>query len=203
MGALSDYIRNLAVFLIFASFVSIISPGKKYEQYINLALGVILILVIIAPLSGVVNALAGSSGDIFADVSLAYDRHALARQIEKADQAGIDSIMRMYTEGLTEQTRRIIENHGYFALLAANFQIDQVYDFGNVLSIHLIVTELDVQMPLVRIEEVRISPAINTRGEPVLQNSTIAEDARKLSLKNLLASFYNVDISNIILQVQH
>ncbi|MCL2350256.1 MAG: stage III sporulation protein AF, partial [Defluviitaleaceae bacterium] len=60
MTALSEYIRNLAVFLIFASFISIISPGKKYEQYINLVLGIILIFVIIAPLSGIVNSIANS-----------------------------------------------------------------------------------------------------------------------------------------------
>ena len=203
MAALSDYIRNLAVFLIFSSFVTIITPSKKYEQYINLALGVILILVIVAPLSGVINALAGSSGDIFADISLTYDRHALARQIEEADQAGIDAIMNIYRQGLTEQTERIVDNHGHFNLLAASFQIDQVDNFGEVLGLNLILTELDTQTPLVRVDPVRINPAINTRGEPVPQSDTQQENPQKMSLKNLLSSFYNVDISNIIIQVIH
>jgi len=203
MTALSDYIRNLAVFILFSSFISIIIPGKKYEHYINLVLGVILIFLIIAPLSGVIAALSSSSGDIFADTALAYNRAALARQIEAADQAGQEAILALYREGLAEQAGRLIDNHGHFSLLAANFQINSgPENFGEITSMHLILSPKDTTTPLVRIEPIRITPAINTRGEPAPQNDTAVECPHIMSLKNLLASFYSLAADNIILETR-
>jgi len=75
MEEIGDYIRNIAMFLIFSSFVGIIMPGEKYKQYVDLALGIILILVIIAPLGNVITAL---GGDVFSDISLSYDRALMA-----------------------------------------------------------------------------------------------------------------------------
>ena len=202
MSMISDYIRNLAVFLIFASFVNIISPGKKFEQYINLVLGIILIFVLIAPLSGIINTMAGSSGDIFADIGLAYDRAALARQIEQADAAGQQQILNLYREGLTEQVRRLVENHGEFSLEYTFFSIDNTEgNFGDILQIHLILRELDGTQPFVRIDPIRIEPIIGSRGEPPAAQ-TAPENPHLSSLKNLLASFYNLPMDNIILEVR-
>ena len=203
MIELSNYIRNLAVFLIFSSFITIITPNKKYENYINLTLGIILIFLIIAPLSGIINAFNTSSGDIFADISLSYDRAALAQQIAAADQAGQENILALYREGLTDQTRRIIDNHGEFELIAASFQINQLENFGEITAMHLILSERGANRPLIRIDPVRITPAINTRGEPAPQSDNHVENPHIMSLKNLLSSFYNLGVDNIILETVH
>jgi hypothetical protein len=203
MLELSNYIRNLAVFLIFSSFIAIIIPGKKYEKYINLVLGIILIFMITAPLAGVINALAGSSGDIFADISLAYDRAAMAAQIEQADLAGREAILALYREGLTDQTRRLVDNHGEFTLLAAYFEIDTENNFGEILFMHLILESKDAQQPFIRIEPIRIPPAIGTRGEPTPPSDIHVESPHIMSLKNLLASFYNMGLDNIILETRN
>ncbi|MCL2168840.1 MAG: stage III sporulation protein AF [Defluviitaleaceae bacterium] len=203
MTALSDYIRNLAVFLIFASFITIINPGKKFENYINLVLGIILIFIVIAPLSGVIAALGSSSGDIFADINLAYDRAALSHQIAAADQSGQDAILALFTEGLTDQTRRLVDNHGHFDLLSVHFNIDQTPEnFGAIETMHLFLEPRGAARPLVRIDPVRITPAIGTRGEPQPQSDTPVENPHIMSLKNILSSFYNLDEDNIILETR-
>ncbi|MCL2855007.1 MAG: stage III sporulation protein AF [Defluviitaleaceae bacterium] len=200
MSALSDYIRNLAVFLLFSSFITIITPGKKFERYINLVLGIILIFILIAPLSGVINALAGSSGDIFADISLAYDRSAMASQIQMADEAGQQAILDLFTDGLTQQTQRLVDNHGHFYLEQVNFTIDTTDNFGDVLAIHLTLRGRGASAPFLRIDPIRIAPAIGTRGEPAPASSEAVESPHIMSLKTLLSGFYNLAEDNIILQ---
>ena len=202
MGAISEYIRNLAIFLIFASFINIINPGKKFEHYINLVLGIILIFVLIAPISGIINNLAGSSGDIFADISLAYDRAALARQIDQADAAGQEQILALYRDGLVDQARRLVENHGEFYMDTAHFTINSAANsFGEILQIHLILREQDRAQAFVRIDPVRIDPVIGSRGEPPTTTAE-PENPHKISLKNLLAGFYNLPADNIIIEVR-
>ncbi|MCL2353931.1 MAG: stage III sporulation protein AF [Defluviitaleaceae bacterium] len=202
MTHIADYIRNLAVFIIFSSFISIINPGKKYEQYINLVLGIILIFIIISPLSGIINAFAGSSGDIFADISLSYDRAALARQIEQADQSQRELIISIYKEGLTAQIERLIDNHGYFTLDYASFSIDERENFGEIITIHLFLIEIERARAFIRIDPVRIDPIIGSRGEPRQTGAENQAAPEILSLKNLLSSFYNLDMQNIILEVR-
>ncbi|MCL2573191.1 MAG: stage III sporulation protein AF [Defluviitaleaceae bacterium] len=198
MQIISEYIRNLAVFLIFSSFITIISPGKKYEPYINMVLGIILIFIVVTPLAGIITALSGGTGDFFSDAVLQHDRAVMARQIEDAGQSQIDAILENYTQALTEQLSRIISNHN-FTLQHAEFDIDIGEDFGAILSMRITINENDsAGTNLIRIDPVRITPAINARGEPTM--SEIEESPRILSLKNAISDFYNLSQDNIILE---
>ena len=196
MQIVSEYIRNIAVFLIFSSFITIISPGKKYEPYINLVLGIILIFLITIPLAGVINAIAGGSGDFFSDATLQHERAVMARQIEDASQAQIDTILETYTQSLNQQLSRIVSGHG-FTLHYAAFEIETELqeDFGAILSIRITISEDDAPTPLIRIDPVRIISAVNTRGEPA--PSEIGESPRIISLKNAISDFYNLSEDNI------
>jgi len=194
MQIVSEYIRNIAVFLIFSSFITIISPGKKYEPHINLVLGIILIFLITIPLAGVITAIAGGSGDFFSDATLQHERAIMSRQIEDAGQAQIDTILDTYTQSLNEQLSRIVSNHG-FTLLYATFDIDTGENFGAILSIRITVDEDDTPTRLVRIDPVRITSAVNTRGQPT--PSEIEESPRIISLKNVISDFYNLSEDNI------
>jgi len=201
MAILANYIRNIAVFIIFASFVTIICPSKKFEQYINLVLGIIMIFVVAAPLTGVITAITGGSGNILRDMHINYDRAVLARQITDADQAGRDAIIADYHAALTEQLRRIVDTHGMFTLHDTYFEIDVDENFGKILSIRAVVTEGTAGgPPLIRIDPVRIGTGIGTRGQPA--PSDVAESPQILSLKNAISDFYNLDMSNIILETR-
>jgi len=200
MQMISEYIRNIAVFLIFSSFITIISPGKKYEPYINLVLGIVLIFLITAPLVGVINTIAGGSGDFFSDAALQHERAVMARQIEDAGQAQIDAILEAYAQSLNQQLSRIVSNHG-FTLHHASFDIDAVDDFGAILSIHLTVDEDDERASFIRIDPVRIAPAVNTRGEHQPM-SEIEESPRIVSLKSAISDFYNLSEDNIYINEQ-
>ena len=194
MHTVSEYIRNIAIFLIFSSFITIISPGKKYEPYINLVLGIILIFIIITPISGVITAIAGGSGDFFSDAALQHERAVMARQIEGAGQTQIDAILETYTQSLTEQLSRITSNHG-FTLHHADFEIDSGEDFGAILSLRITAGENGAQAPIIRIDPVRITFGVNTRGQPI--SSEIEESPRIISLKNAISDFYNLSEDNI------
>ena len=51
MQIFSEYIRNLAVFLLFMSFVGVIAPSEKYKSYINLVAGFVLMFIMITPIT--------------------------------------------------------------------------------------------------------------------------------------------------------
>jgi len=51
MQIFSEYIRNLAVFLLFMSFVGVIAPSEKYKSYINLVAGFVLMFIMVSPIT--------------------------------------------------------------------------------------------------------------------------------------------------------
>jgi len=200
MVYLANYIRNIAVFMIFSSFVTIISPGKKFEPYLNLVLGIILIFIVAAPLAGIITSITSGSGNILRDMSIQYDRAALSRQIADADQAGRDAIIAEYHDALTEQLRRVVATHGSFTLREAYFEINTDENFGEILSIYAIVSEAESGgVPLVRIDSVRIGLELGTRGEPP---PDAVESPLIMSLKNVISDFYNLALANIILETR-
>jgi stage III sporulation protein AF len=52
IDSLAYFARNIAVFIIFTSFVGMILPNGKYRAYIDLLFGLILILLIAEPIIG-------------------------------------------------------------------------------------------------------------------------------------------------------
>lgn len=54
---LSTYIKNIAVFLIFSTFVEIIMPNGKYKEYIRFILGIILIVIMIKPINNLISSI--------------------------------------------------------------------------------------------------------------------------------------------------
>ena len=207
MAEISNYIRNIAIFLIFSSFVSIIMPGKNFKPYIDLLLGIVLIFVVIAPLGGIIASLSGGSGDIFRDIGLEYDRAVLSRQIEWAEEEGMQAILQNFHQGLTEQLKRIVGNNG-FALHSAEFEIDTQENFGAIISLYAVITPgATSTQSLVRIDPVRIGTAIGQMGQDPQRNiadesANDAETQQIMSLKSVISDFYNLDMSNIILETR-
>ena len=199
MGMVSEYIRNIAVFLVFSSFITIIMPGKLYEPYVKLVLGIVLIFLIAQPLAGAINAIAGSSGDIFSDMALTHERAIMAAQIEVSSNEQIEAIISAYTQSLTQQLGRIVENNGFY-LHGASFEIDKGDDFGEILKIQLTVAEQAPQTSLISIDPIRIAPALGSQGQP--QDTYNDESPRIISLKNAISYFYNLPMDNIILDMR-
>ena len=50
MSVFLSYIRNLLLFMVFASFVSMLAPAEPYKKYIQLVLGLILLALAAQPL---------------------------------------------------------------------------------------------------------------------------------------------------------
>ena len=199
MLELSNYIRNIAVFLIFTSFIKIISPGGQYDKYINLVLGIILIFMIATPVFSVIGWISG--GGTIPDLNAHQDRTALVRQIEDADAAGKEMILDAYREGLTARLIQIVDGHGEFVMVESLFEIDREENFGEIKSLYIKVDEKGGNTPFVSIERIRINFGVNTRGQR--QESGDVELSQIMSLKNLISDFYNLDMQNIVIETRN
>lgn len=216
MSAFIEYIKNIAIFLIFSTFVMVIIPNSKYKNYINLALGFVMIFLVISPiqslLSGSENFLAGGFINKFSSVPgiQNYD------DFSKYDDERKAMIISAYKSNLNDSLKAIVNSGGNFIYVNSDFVVGESEEnFGQILQLHLEVDkrppdEISVNpsvtpKPFIRIEPIEVNPndifsIFQKSADESGDNADIAEAQESpeiKNLKNLLLDFYNLSNDNI------
>lgn len=177
INAIGDYIRNLAVFLLFISFVGIVAPGEKYRDYIKLIMGFVLIFLMVSPIVRLI--------DSWEEVLFSFERELeVTTTIDTvhAQELQIELIVENVLNMLTFQIENLIIEHN-FTPSSINIDISQAeVNFLEIKSID-IVLERPPATGIIQVDI--ISPLPNV------------EDSRIVELKNSIADFYNMSPSHI------
>ena len=204
MAALSEYVRNIAVLIVFIAFVGIILPDGAYKKYIDLVLGLILIFVVMQPLLGV-ESFEDAAADFFAMVPNAQVQqnrhHGTADTLPLLDQS--------FQAILQNQVAALLRPQGYrVARLNADFDRDT----GAIASLDLVLQEIaqtgsndgqtqrtdQGQNRLITIDPVTIR--IPRLGESLGQEK-LDETADTTTLKILVSDFYNLPKDHIHISI--
>jgi len=185
----SSYISGIAVFLIFASFVSLIAPQKKYKEYIDLIMAFGLILILITPIGAAVSFLSGASSVSGLTMTTAGVIPPNAAHIEQAQKA---LVLQQFAGELVVHLERIVDNDGQFSVADSWFYLDDSVDnFGVIRGISVWVTERRVEptpRPFIRVERIEITPFTQNVGI----DEGFEVDDRINSLKNAISNFYQI-----------
>lgn len=197
MSAISDFVRNIAVFMIFAGFVGVIVPDGKYKGYVNVVLGLILVLLLINPVAAL---LRGDLSEVFADMGLRYDRSVINSYVYD-DDAQNELILETYRNNLSAQLKRLTAGFTGYEYISSDFTVGNGDDFGEILAIKLELSktgapQVKTGVPLIRIEPVTITGTALPGTTPAPQT----EDDELLDMKKTISDFYNVTSSNIYIQ---
>jgi len=214
MAELSNYVRNIAVFIIFMGFVSIIIPGDKYEKYVNLVMGIILVFMALSPMTRIFGNVAAGEILPFSVVTETASLRSLEQDIQSAGNAQAENIIANYHAELIAQLERLVNTGSEYTFIRGRFDIDVSQEhFGRILRLDLTVSQTSATSPasagqsrnLVNIDPIRIEVAVNTRGENrgnTEQNGQSVESGHMVSLKNLISNFYNMDTGNIHITIE-
>lgn len=197
MDLLREYVRNIAVYVIFMGLAGVIVPEGKLKSFVDLTMGVILVLILAAPISGL---LGMDFMGAFSDVGLQFERRVVAGEFHRDDEAQNQLVLAAFHDSLRDQVRRLLENDAEFAFVDARFDIGRgEEDFGEILAVSVIVAERAVEESargIIWIEPVSIwvGAAAATDDE--------GRGAGELRIKNAISDFYKVPSSNIHVIVQ-
>lgn len=198
----SSYIANIAVFLIFMGFIGVILPEGKYKDYINLTLGFILVIIVTAPVIGF---LGGGYSDIFADMSLNYDKNVMSLEHSSYDDAQNAMVLSAYEDGLKTQLERVVNMNGTYYFINASFMLGKDDDnFGEILSINLELSQKPktaAKTPIIRIEPVTVGNTLPGFADSGSAGKETEEDEGIKNLRKAISDFYNIVQGNIYINV--
>ncbi|MCL2873878.1 MAG: stage III sporulation protein AF [Defluviitaleaceae bacterium] len=196
MSYINDYVRNIAFFLIFASFAGIILPEGKYKKYINVVLGLVLIVILLSPFYRFLSTGNFDVDELIDSLNISSAFASDVSQYEEMRNRAITSefltSLRAYTENL------LLESNFVLTDLSADFDINT----GTIMSMHLTVKERESppgepnsdqnRRPFIRIEPIRI----NNFAARNVESQEITD------MKIMISNFYGVDVDNIYIEVQ-
>ncbi|MDR1208979.1 MAG: stage III sporulation protein AF [Clostridiales bacterium] len=201
LGDFAKYIKDIAIFAVFAAFVLIVAPTERYKGFARLAIGFILIALTVGP---AVSAFTGAGADSF--LKRLADEAFLGSSagVAEYDEARADMIIAEYKKGVAAQIKALVDRDGRFAFVSAEVSaVTEEEDFGRITSISVAVTESPISdaetpRPFIAVEPIEVGRV----GAFSYSSAEDGEDPDVSALKKLLADFYNLSQDNINITTQ-
>ncbi len=160
LDIIGDLVKNLIVLVILASFVELILPGNKFQPYIKLAAGIMILISILNPLLQLFSLVPDLEKEIKQMGSFNLEGYNYDR--EEGLEFYQESILNEYEWRLQKQVKEIVEKH---SLELVSFQAEVAEDveeenFGEIMKIEITLAppspgELPGRVPVI-IEEVEV-----------------------------------------------
>ena len=201
LAAFSAYIRDISMFLIFTNLILLLTPNGRFQSYIRLALGFMLVLLAIRPLGGLLNAFGGDGlPAALSRLSVGYHQDVMALEIAAQEGGQTELILETYEKELRARLQTIVESSGQMTFISASFTLGESgAQFGMVESIRLTIAQRppnDAKKPLIRIEPIHIEPIRRSDALPDAEPPAVA------TLKKTISDFYNISTQHIYCNVQ-
>lgn len=170
---LREFVRNLLVIVVLATFLQLILPPGSMRRYANLALGLVVVLTLLGPILALtrtswdMNQLLGQAQAQTAWTELQYKSELLQGQNDA-------SLLQTYRGLLGTQISEIIERLGEVVLI--DYQIELVEDqsaadFGRIVNIKVECREAASTIQAVyQVEPVKIGKDAAQQQSSLLQN---------------------------------
>lgn len=138
MDGIYGWVRNIVYYLIFMTIITNLLPAGKYEKYLRLFAGCILILLVLKPLTGSLR-LEEKINAVFRSVSFENEAGELKGELDGMEQKRLDHLIGSYEASAEEELIRMAGEEGIEAV-AASVVIEgdsRNPDFGKVKKIAL------------------------------------------------------------------
>lgn len=134
MKAVESWVKDIVFYMIFVTMIMNLLPDPKYEKYLRLFAGAVLILLAFRPLTritGVETAMAG----MFEKITFENDVRMLKEELGTADQHRIAEFYERYRDAVESDIRSMAESDGLECVSVSA----QVADAGNISGVKLVV----------------------------------------------------------------
>ncbi|OGO85156.1 MAG: hypothetical protein A2Y22_06765 [Clostridiales bacterium GWD2_32_59] len=184
MEYVKEWLNNIAMYMVLTMFINIIIPNKAYKKYINLILGFVLIIIVLAPINKLLN-----DSDSFLERNIVKQKSQLDNKQFAINQSQLENqkkkaILEIFKNNVKDQ----IEN-----ILFQNMEL-------KVLKLELGMNDGNENTG--ELESIKITVSQNKNY--ILNNEVggLNKEILEKKIKILLKNFYCIDENNIYVTVQ-
>lgn len=113
MGGLYQWVGSILCYLILVSAIRAVLPSGKYEKYIRLFTGMILILLVVQPITGGLE-LEDRLAYYFEAISFQRESEDLKREILGIEEQRLERVVKEYEGAVERDVKGMAEDMGFF-----------------------------------------------------------------------------------------
>ncbi|MBM7614000.1 stage III sporulation protein AF [Alkaliphilus hydrothermalis] len=211
MEGLREWIVTILSIIIFITFVEFLLPNNNHKRYINVIIGLMIMLVILRPLMGLLSG-GTTLGDNILQASNQMEVMTMQNRMDTIDLANNETVTRLYKDNLKEQMKHRLEKQLGYRVHDLEIEIEEVdkKNFGMIKGITIVLLEEKQQESppeknAKRIKDVEVSVnvhvSLSEKNNNNVQASSIMIDSEGKVIKDDFSSFYQVDKDKINISV--
>ncbi|HCC07630.1 MAG TPA: hypothetical protein DEP72_05665 [Clostridiales bacterium] len=184
MEYIKEWLNNLAMYMVLTMFINIIIPNKAYKKYINLILGFVLIIIVLAPINKLLNNSEGFLESNIIKQKNQLDKEQLRINKNQLENQKQKSIIEIFKSNIKNQIETILSQNMDLKVLKLELGMSEGgEDTGELNTIKLTVSQ---------------------NKNYVLNNNIgrVSKEILEEKIKILLKNFYCIEENNIYVTVQ-
>lgn len=220
MEQVENWVRNIVCYLIFLTLICNLLPSGKYEKYVRLFGGMVLILVVIQPFTSSLQ-LDEKIAYYFETFSFQEEMSGLKEELGEMDRQRAETITKEYEQAAASDVERMAKEAG-FSPVSVEVDIDSDQEsetFGMVVKVSLVVEgengtgEDDGEETYGEEKESRAEQAVEVAVEQIepvkIQTEESETDEEEesegifLELASEIADYYELEESHVEIQMEH
>lgn len=220
MEQVENWVRNIVCYLIFLTLICNLLPSGKYEKYVRLFGGMVLILVVIQPFTSSLQ-LDEKIAYYFETFSFQEEMSGLKEELGEMDRQRVETITKEYEQAAASDVGRMAKEAG-FSPVSVEVDIDSDQEsetFGMVVQVSLVVEgengtgEDNGEETYGKEKESRAEQAVEVAVEQVepvkIQTEESETDEEEesegifLELASEIADYYELEESHVEIQMEH
>lgn len=192
MSGVYEWIKTIVFYMILITVVLNILPSGKYHKYVRFFSGMILILLVMQPLTGLAG-LEDKMAYYFGLFSFSGDAAELKADIEGMDEKRYQAMIAQYESAIAMDIEALVKEVG-LTQIDAKVELNQEVgseQFGRVSTLELTVAYEEDSGPPIYVEPVIIG------GQSAGEGQQEPETAQVVQLKERLREFYGLEPEQI------
>lgn len=201
---IKDWIINIVVAIFFVAFIEILLPTSNMKRYINMILGLLIIIVLINPIIKFMS----SDINIEREVFLNMKNHNTfgADNDSKYVEAQNSQIAEIYIKKLEKEIVDVVRKEEKYNVLKVNIVIEensQSQDFGKINGIELYLTASNIGSESttgIKVDEME-NISIGSNGKNISEDAMVSSPDTKQIIETI-SSLYEVPKDKIIIKIK-
>ncbi|ARE87569.1 stage III sporulation protein AF [Clostridium formicaceticum] len=202
-----EWIITIVSVIIFVTFVEILIPNSNNKRFINVVVGLLIMMVILNPLMGFLQGEV-DLGEKILQTSNHLDYKTAQNRIAQTDYMQEEAVVALYKGQLAQQMKNRIENNFYYTVEDIHLEIEekQTSEFGMIHGVEIILREgiedTNRRNEKKEIVPIKIDVALNKSNNTVEAQSIWINNEEESMIKNDFSVYYNLPKDNINIYIR-
>jgi len=194
---LENYIRSIALTVVFSAFIELFVPNGNLKKYIDIVTGFIIIIVLMQPIKEIFFNSGELELEVF-NIQTQIENNSVLNQAQYLEEKQKQLVINTYTENLKRQICEVVSKGSDVEIESIDIELEnENYSISNI-ELYGYEKNNNSNDEKISIDEIKIGNKA-AQAYNVQERNYQAEE----NLKNLISDFYKIEMNNIYIIVRN